>query len=196
MPKGIWKRSRPLVEERFFMKVIKNKSGCWGWRASVTTKGYAAFAHVDSLGRKQYTGTRFSYFYHSGNPIPVGMCVLHKCDNPKCTNPKHLFLGTQKENIRDCWKKGRSGQQKYGNWLKPAPTKTHCKYGHPFSGKNLRIKITKRNPMGEKRCVVCETKSKKECDARYYTKNRERLIEYQKSYRNKRITECLRVNKS
>lgn len=39
--------------------------------------------------------------------IPHGMCVLHKCDNPSCIKPEHLFLGTQKENIADCHRKGR-----------------------------------------------------------------------------------------
>lgn len=50
---------------------------------------------------------RFSWFLEKG-AVPKNMCVLHKCDNPSCCNPNHLFLGTNMDNVKDRVKKGRS----------------------------------------------------------------------------------------
>jgi hypothetical protein len=51
---------------------------------------------------------RYAYTIFLG-PIPDGKCVLHKCDNPSCVNPDHLFTGTAKDNTHDCYAKGRNG---------------------------------------------------------------------------------------
>lgn len=60
-------------------------------------------------------------------PIPHGMCVLHRCDNPPCIRPDHLFLGTKADNVRDMIAKGRDAL-----WSTPNKAKTVCKNGHPF----------------------------------------------------------------
>jgi hypothetical protein len=77
-------------------------SECWEWRWSGTPRGYGA---VWSGGRQTYAH-RKAYELFVG-AIPDGMMVCHKCDNPKCCNPAHLFLGTQKDNMSDCVAKGR-----------------------------------------------------------------------------------------
>ena len=91
----------PPLADRFWSKVEKT-DGCWRWLGNKSKEGYGKFVAPNSQ-----LATRFSWKLHYGD-IPDGMCVCHKCDNPECTRPDHLFLGTRADNNKDRAAKGRS----------------------------------------------------------------------------------------
>lgn len=86
---------------RFFSKVMKLED-CWEWGATVNNQGYG----VTSWEGSNQLAHRVSYAHHVAD-IPQGKCVLHRCDNPRCVRPDHLFLGTMKDNYDDMESKGR-----------------------------------------------------------------------------------------
>ena len=91
-------------KERFMERVFPEpNSGCWLWLGSCSKKGYGRFwyrKHRWSAHRVSFTLFRCE--------IPKGLHVLHRCDTPSCTNPDHLFLGTNTDNIADRVKKKRT----------------------------------------------------------------------------------------
>lgn len=95
---------------RYVDRPVAPESACWTWTGSRTRKGYGRF----SANRKNVFPHRFSYALHMGG-LPPGMCVLHRCDNPACVRPDHLFLGTRADNNADCKAKGRYRPLK-GGW--------------------------------------------------------------------------------
>jgi DNA-binding CsgD family transcriptional regulator len=96
----------PSEIERFEVKYARSDSGCWEWLASKNRKGYGLFS-----SQLESSAHRFSYSHYVGE-IPVGIHVLHKCDNPSCVNPNHLFLGSNADNMADKVAKGRQPKGK------------------------------------------------------------------------------------
>lgn len=132
-------KSKPALV-RFYARISPEpNTGCWLWAHGVSGQRghqYGCFKHGHT--RSAHVA---SYLLHKGD-IPHGMCVCHSCDQTLCVNPDHLFLGTQKDNVRDCYSKGR-GQ-------KHQSAKTHCPNGHEYAGDNLHIR-----PDGARRCRAC-----------------------------------------
>lgn len=113
------------LSERFWAHVRKGES-CWEWMGYRDPKGYGRFK--PSKASSESLAHRFAWTQENG-AIPEGLFVLHRCDNPACVKPDHLFLGTRGDNNNDMARKGRHGRYK--------ARFTHCPHGHPYAGENL-----------------------------------------------------------
>jgi hypothetical protein len=108
------------INESYFAErsVVNPVTGCHEWVSPVLQSGYGVLKHR----QKQWKAHRFLWTFRNG-PIPDGMLVCHKCDNRRCINPDHLFLGTTQDNVDDKMKKGRfkllRGEQIGTSKLKP-----------------------------------------------------------------------------
>jgi hypothetical protein len=111
--------------ERFFNSIDESESveKCWNWTKLKKEKGYGLISYSSSASQNYYreAAHRFSYRMHYGEVIPKGIFVCHKCDNPKCVNPFHLFLGTNYDNVQDMVRKGRGSKgEKHSKTLQQA----------------------------------------------------------------------------
>lgn len=130
----------------FNEKYIQSDSGCWNWQRCKNKAGYGIYVYK----QKNYLAHRFSWSLKNGD-INKGLHVLHKCDNPACVNPDHLFLGTQSDNNKDCKSKGR---HKNGN-----TGKTICKRGHDLTNPDNYYLDTRNYK--HKKCKLCYAYYKK-----------------------------------
>lgn len=135
--------------DRFLCKIHKIKNGCWEWTACKNRDGYGHF----KLNNKIISAHRFSWILHYGE-IYGNLCVLHKCYNPCCVNPEHLFLGTQSDNAIDKYNKGRAADN------------LHCPPENKARGERMGlsklkdddiINILKRHILGEKQIKIAKS---------------------------------------
>ena len=98
------KPRRPLAD-RFWERVCKTDA-CWEWSGCKDKDGYGKIVRAGGNGPEVRTH-RLSWELEHG-PVPEGLKVLHRCDNPSCVRPDHLFLGTTADNQQDMMRKGRS----------------------------------------------------------------------------------------
>jgi len=115
-----------------------DESSCYLWRGIIRRDGYGQLI----VKRMHFIAHRIAYQEFVGN-IPTGQLVLHRCDVRACVNPKHLFLGTQSDNMKDCAAKGRINRRT-GN-----EKKISCPKGHPYTPENTALY------RGWRYCIAC-----------------------------------------
>lgn len=125
--------ARRTALQRFWLKVDITPT-CWNWTGYRLPSGYGTMGRGTKAEGKMYAH-RFSYEQFIG-PIPDDCVVCHRCDNPRCVRPAHLFIGTQGDNLRDMVSKGRERP-----WNREIDA---CKRGHAFTPENTRLSNGKR----------------------------------------------------
>lgn len=143
-PAGHWRYTDAEHDRRWLERLRKRtafaENGCWVWQGPVGTKGYICLLHRKWRGG----GHRVVYRLLINANLRTEDFVCHRCDNRRCWNPAHLFVGSARVNNRDCGNKGR-----HHNGVK-----THCKRGHEFTPENTYLKVTPTTVM--RSCLECQ----------------------------------------
>ena len=139
--------------------IIDNNTDCWNWSEGKDKDGYGKIC----VNRKHLRAHRLSYEVFISK-FDSKNIICHKCDNPSCINPDHLFLGTWLTNMQDKVNKGRLRNQNMD--------KTHCKNGHEFSSDNTILNDNRRT------CVICYKERYKIRNSRILTDEQIQLIKF------------------
>lgn len=137
----------------------KIENECWQWIGKINNAGYGEF--VEGINGKKiiHLSHRKSYEIFKGE-IPKGLCVCHSCDNKKCCNPEHLWVGTQKENIQDAKRKGRLPDQKGRKHTEETKKKFKFRKGPDKKGEKHHMAKLTENDVREIKKLL-ETKIKR-----------------------------------
>ena len=136
---------------------VDDKTGCWDWTGRINSNGYGTIGSAAKRLFREVLAHRVSLILH-GTDLPKGMLACHKCDNRKCVNPEHLYVGTHSDNSRDMHDRNRAKP--------PFRDVSHCVRGHEFTAEN-----TGRRADGSGRyCITCH----REASRRNYMKRKAR----------------------
>lgn len=127
---------------------ISKETGCWEWLGARTHGGYGMLVLRNIPNARTRYVHRLSYIVHIGL-FNETLDVCHKCDNPPCINPHHLWLGTHAQNMKDSSQKGRR-------------TRSHCKRGHPLNNESVYI----QKKTGFRFCLNCQKMRQKSWESK------------------------------
>ena len=127
--------------DRFWSKVdVKEPNECWEWQRGTIKRGKTRVGYINRKTYGESVAPRYAFLSYNGY-IKKELCVLHHCDNPLCCNPKHLYLGTPKDNAKDMVLRKRHAKQQV----------THCPRNHEYNEKTTRW-----DKKGNRYCVACK----------------------------------------
>lgn len=129
-----------LIYQRIMSRVVVDDSGCWVFTGARVATGYGKVQY----NNKGYLAHRFMLQRSLGKPLG-DLHACHKCDNPPCCNPDHLFAGDDKANFQDCAAKNRHANKR----------KTHCKEGHEYTPENTRMVRSQLRGEWKRQCKRC-----------------------------------------
>ncbi len=150
--------SNPMHKLALIFNNCKLSGKCFEWQGSYFLKKDVKTYPYVYYKNKVWRGNRLVWFLKHG-VVPDDLWILHKCDNKKCVNPDHLYLGTPKQNAVDMSIRGRTASQK----------KTHCSRGHEFTKINTHL-YTRKDGRNLRVCLGCRKfyNSKKYRDGKDY----------------------------